>query len=127
MPATAGIHGLHGCDKEKSWIPAFAGMTCGAAFITKPDGPSGRSGLLAERTAVQVLQLVLAARGLRIDLQQLLPGGVSAFPVLAGFGDQGKRAQRGEVARLVFQGLLDVGDGALRVAGGKARHGALMV
>jgi hypothetical protein len=27
MPAKAGIHDFLGCDKGKSWIPAFAGMT----------------------------------------------------------------------------------------------------
>jgi hypothetical protein len=27
MPAQAGIHDFLCCDKDKSWIPAFAGMT----------------------------------------------------------------------------------------------------
>jgi hypothetical protein len=27
MPAKAGIHDFLGGDKDKSWIPAFAGMT----------------------------------------------------------------------------------------------------
>ena len=31
MPANAGIHGLPQRDKEKSWMPAFAGMTRGIA------------------------------------------------------------------------------------------------
>jgi len=27
MPAKAGIHAFPCCDKDKSWMPAFAGMT----------------------------------------------------------------------------------------------------
>ena len=30
MPAQAGIHDFRCCNKDKSWIPAFAGMTGGS-------------------------------------------------------------------------------------------------
>jgi hypothetical protein len=38
MPAHAGIHDLLCCNEDKSWIPAFAGMT-GAGNVRQYFGP----------------------------------------------------------------------------------------
>ena len=38
MPAHAGIHDLLCCDEDKSWIPAFAGMT-GVGNVRQYFGP----------------------------------------------------------------------------------------
>jgi hypothetical protein len=38
MPANAGIHGFPCCDKEKPWIPAFAGVTSGASPVIRSFG-----------------------------------------------------------------------------------------
>ena len=83
--------------------------------------------LLAQRVTAQILQALLAARGLRVDLHHLLPGLVGALPVLARLGDRGERLERGKAARLVLQGRLDVGDRPRRIAGGEASDRALVI
>jgi hypothetical protein len=47
MPTKAGIYDFLGCDKGKSWIPAFAGMTRCAA----PVGQSFGYPVLSARSA----------------------------------------------------------------------------
>ena len=64
---------------------------------------------------------------LRIDLHDLLPGGIGAFPVLAVLGDVRQRAIGGEIARFVLHRRLQVGDRARGVAGLVAGDGALAI
>src|SRR6185312_3611878 len=87
---------------------------------------SGKNALcfFAERAPLQILQSFLAGGGLGVDLQHLLPGGVSAFPIFPSHRNFRQRAQRGKIPRFQPECLFDVADRARRVAGMVLRDGA---
>src|SRR5262249_39981430 len=88
--------------------------------------PTMRRGLrlLAQRAAAQVLEPLLSAWALGVDLQHLLPGLIGTFPVLPRLGDRRERLECREATRLALQRRLKIGNCSRCIARGKPRDGA---